>query len=334
MANPPKPLVEGPTDRSEREAAEWLVRIRDGLSGAESDEHIRWLCADPANGIALQRLQTAWTAVGELGSSPELIAIRRRALDTGRSGRPGLHRLNFKIAAAVVAASLVVGGLGFGAWITSGAESNYQTAPGELRTVTLADGSTVSLDENSRVNVVYRPFSREVRLVQGQAEFHVAKNRARPFWVEAAGERVVATGTVFNVDLLSKKVIVTLVEGRVRVSEPAAADAGVIELDPSDRLIVDQSSGSVSKARVNVNDVEAWKQRRLVFESEPLESAIERINRYARRKIVMFAPKAANTPMSGVFRVGESEAFAEDAAAELSLRIERAANGDILLVGG
>src|SRR3546814_3966246 len=76
----------------------------------------------------------------------------------------------------------------------------YRTVLGERRVVTLADGSTVSLDAASEVRVAYSERARELALVRGQARFDVAHDPRRPFAVQARDQRVVATGTAFNVD--------------------------------------------------------------------------------------------------------------------------------------
>src|SRR3546814_1264895 len=81
----------------------------------------------------------------------------------------------------------------------------YRTVLGERRVVTLADGSTVSLDAASEVRVAYSERARELALVRGQARFDVAHDPRRPFAVQARDQRVVATGTAFNVDLLDRK---------------------------------------------------------------------------------------------------------------------------------
>src|SRR3546814_3917007 len=101
----------------------------------------------------------------------------------------------------------------------------YRTVLGERRVVTLADGSTVSLDAASEVRVAYSERARELALVRGQARFDVAHDPRRPFAVQARDQRVVATGTAFNVDLFGPQVLITLIEGHVQVLEATSSRA-------------------------------------------------------------------------------------------------------------
>ena len=107
------------------------------------------------------------------------------------------------------------GGVGSYTWLNR--PDDYQTAAGERRVVTLADGSRLSLDASSEVTVQYRKHARDLHLLKGQARFDVAHDKSRPFSVVAGNQRVIATGTAFNIDMAGPKVFVTLIEGHVVV---------------------------------------------------------------------------------------------------------------------
>src|SRR5581483_9214616 len=103
--------------------------------------------------------------------------------------------------------------------VAAAAPQIYTTAAGGYERQTLADGSVVELNGNTQVQVAYSPAERRVRLVQGEAHFTVAKNKRRPFWVEAQGVSVRAVGTAFNVRLDPQRVDVLVTEGRVPVAQ-------------------------------------------------------------------------------------------------------------------
>jgi len=95
---------------------------------------------------------------------------------------------------------VLVSAIGGWVWWSRAHAGVYSTGVGERRTLTLADGSVVTLDARSRIQVKYRDRERLIDLDQGQARFDVAKDPARPFRVSAAGrETVLAFGTQFNV---------------------------------------------------------------------------------------------------------------------------------------
>jgi transmembrane sensor len=249
-------------------------------------------------------------------------------------------RLPFwRVGAAALAIALI-----FCAWLWIVPRSEvYMTDVGERRTLTLQDSSVLTLDSRSRVRVRYTEKERLVALEQGQARFAVAKDPLRPFRVRVRGQTVVALGTQFNVDLVAGSVFVTLIEGHVAVTgvdpkgdrhrgaeedrsvppPPVAGNPGpgetspiggtpegTIELTAGEGLRVRQDGRAVLVTSVDLDRVTAWQSGKLFFDNEPLASAAERVNRYARRQIEV-DPSAAMVGISGVFNAGDAEAFIE-----------------------
>jgi transmembrane sensor len=156
-----------------------------------------------------------------LATSPELPA-HDAALE---ARRPSFRRW---AAAAVV---VVVGGAAALTWRADvpglgAAPLFYETGAGQRSAVTLADGSRVTLNTRSRLEVAYTPRERRVRLVAGQGRFQVAKDAARPFVVTAGSRRVTAADAAFDLQLDREALSVTMPEGSVRVQPAAASMAG------------------------------------------------------------------------------------------------------------
>src|SRR3546814_20200955 len=77
----------------------------------------------------------------------------------------------------------------------------FQTETGQRTTITLPDGSLVTLDSETDMRFTDMPGARHVELLSGRDFFKVAHNPSRPFTVTAAGKRVRAIGTAFQVRL-------------------------------------------------------------------------------------------------------------------------------------
>jgi transmembrane sensor len=329
MSHPPNDPRQ---ERALEEAAMRLLRRR--AAGSERPK----IAASDEEQAADRAVERAWTAVGDVSSTPEMIRLRRAALNkASRSARrrwrlpfPKRAALNWAAAAAVL---LAAGSAGAYFWLHRPTTDIYQTRLGERRTVALADGSTLLLDQNARVAVTFSRRLRDLDLQKGQADFLVAKDPLRPFSVSAGGRRVIATGTRFNVDLLSRLLIVTLEHGSVVVAEekPNTGVGLVIALKPDEQLVVQRDTGVTRTSAIDPADVEAWRRGKLVFEVEPLDQAIERVNRYARRQIVLAAADQARQPISGVFNLGDSEAFADAVSAQLPVRAEPRADTLVLV---
>lgn len=302
-------------------AARWCVRLCEGqMTGAARVEFTRWLTEDPHHRAAFDQAVATWEEVDAAEATPELLSLRVEALESlrraqraraGRRLRGG--RTPWVLAASVVLAVL----LGAAAWwyLTP---QRFSSGVGERRTVLLADGSLISLDASSEVLVRYSAGLRTLHLVRGRAKFEVAEDPQRPFSVRAADRDVVATGTVFSVEIVQREVRVVLYEGRVSV-------AGLGQRTPlsaGEELIAPVSLPQGRIETVDAARSSSWESGWLEFVDEPLESAVERVNRYARDPVSVGDATAANVRVSGVFSAGDTRAFVEGVTAVSPLRAE------------
>lgn len=306
----------GSNERREHRFAEamaWRVRLTEDPAQAQGLDS--WLAQDPAHADVWREVQALWGFLGEHATAPEAVAARSAALNhVHRHNRRRWHEHGLPgkaIAASVmfiVLTAVLVGGV---LW-QLGQPDVYRTALGERRTVTLADGSAVSLDAASEVRVKYSDRARDLTLVRGQASFDVARDPLRPFAVQAGDRRVVATGTAFNIDLLGSQVLITLIEGHVLVldTRPArtVAKAEPVELHVGQRLIA-APQRPVQVQSVDLERATAWQQGQLVFDNEPLAAVAARVSRYTFKPVIVADDGAAALRLSGVFNTGDLESF-------------------------
>src|SRR5579885_3666355 len=198
------------------QAAAWRARLAESPE-LHSQKFSSWLAQDPRNREAWRRVQAPWDILGQQATAPGVIRLRRGALAHAHNAIGGnlSWPKRFRRPALLAAASVVLAAGAFLFWDQR--PQDYRTGFGERRIVTLADGSQLTLDSRSEVRVRYTADARALTLIQGQARFDVAHDVARPFTVAAAGHKVVATGTAFDVDLLGPKLLVTLLKGHVVV---------------------------------------------------------------------------------------------------------------------
>lgn len=288
-------------------AASWRVRLTEaGLHS--TPEFDAWL-RDADNKAAWEQVAHAWNRFDGAAQSPEMIAARQAALADAQRGNPGPARVRRLVGA--IAAVFVVALVGTGGFWWNARPADYQTAAGERRVITLADGSKLSLDADSEVTVRYEKHARSLQLLRGQARFDVAHDKTRPFSVLAGNQKVVATGTAFNIDMGGPKVLVTLIEGHVIVWDESSAGAPhSIELRAGQQLAVaPRSTPEVLPA--NLKRVTAWTVGQIMFDDEPLSSVVERVNRYGGTQIVITDPKVGAMKISGVFNAGDTMGFVE-----------------------
>jgi transmembrane sensor len=188
---------------------------------------------------------------------------------------------------------------------------SFATGVGELRTVTLADGSRVELNACSRIAVRFSDSRRYIELLEGQARFSVVKDAARPFIVRSGSTNVKAVGTQFDVNRKPTGTIVTVFEGRVAISQPATATASAVSvpaaaeipqvlLSPGDQVTVTARTITPAK-KTNLAAATAWTEGLLMFDSAPLSEVVQEFNRHNHKPMVIEDPRLLDLRISGIF---------------------------------
>jgi transmembrane sensor len=320
-------------------AAYWHGVFDDDEPNAAQREHFdAWLAADPNHRAAYASMERGWAGLASAGVDERILAMRRAALSAPRRPRIAWIRPT-AIAASVAVVAVLVVGIFFrhGPWGAGHGANEYATQVGERSNIALADGSTVVLDTDSRIKVVFDAQARRVQLLAGQAWFEVAKNQPRPFVVEAGDRRVTAHGTAFDVRLDDNdQVQVTLLEGRVSVETLKGSIVGPsIPVDNEELLPGDQLVGTgtrpATKRKADVTKATSWREGRIIFDDDTLAAAVAEVNRYSAKKIVLVDPRLALLRMSGVFIAGHSDNFLETVTGNFGIKVVSGSDGRILL---
>ena len=198
------------------------------------------------------------------------------------------------------------------------------------------------LDTDSAMRIAYTGKERGIRLLKGQALFVVAKHRPTPFRVYAGTQRVTAVGTRFNVRIEDggriPKTSVALIEGVVRVARLKAAGSAMLDRRSGEvtmtagELFDSVRPGSLRVSTSEAESAASWTSGTLSFNDMPLGQAIAEMNRYTARPIGLGDPKIASLRVSGVFRTGDSQHFAESMSEVFHLRVAHDARGNPLLL--
>jgi len=152
---------------------------------------------------------------------------------------------------------------------------------GEYQLV-LEDGTKVWVNSESRLRYPTQfQSSKRIVLLEGEAYFEVSKDKNRPFIVKTNGVDVRVLGTSFNVSSYSneKKILTTLVEGRVEVIDSDRKDSKVV-LEPGYQAIYSKEEAKLGTEKVNVALYTSWKDGRFVFEKTGLVDIMHRVSRW------------------------------------------------------
>lgn len=207
---------------------------------------------------------------------------------------------------------------------------HHATATGEILRVPLRDGSAVTLNSNSEIEVDFDEGIRRVRLLRGEALFDVAKDSSRPFVVDADSTRVTAVGTSFTVNRVSGHDVQVLVrEGVVELADSKLPRRQPVRL-AANMLATAAPTRKIEVQPLRVPDVErrlAWRDGMLSFSGATLEEAAAQFARYSELRIIIDDPLVARKRVVGLYSATDPEGFAHAVALSLGLRAERAPDG-------
>lgn len=290
-----------PTPAQEKAAFAWLSLLHDRPSAGDQLTFSQWLRADPAHAEAYAQAQVVW----ELSESPartladeEALALQGYldAMDSPRHS----PLLRWTGALAMAACLLLMVSLGTGwqpqRWIDD-LGADYVSAPGEIRTVTLADQSQVTLDADSAIAVDFSQGERHVQLRRGAGFFSVT-HTGDPFVVAAEKGEARVLGTQFEVRLQPQGAQVTVLSGRVGVT----AERGAVQQILTAGQQVAYAQGTAET--LHVADAEAqltWRQGWLTYYKSTLGDVVEDLRRYYPGRIVLLNDELAARKVSGSF---------------------------------
>jgi transmembrane sensor len=308
-------------------ASAWFALIRSGRIGSKLDQTwSSWMAADPDHQKTYEDQELAWELAAELRDRPGIQAllqdvdqVLRQHRAAGSKTRARGFRLYWQtgIAAVVMAVGVSTYFL-----MNRVSVSEYTTATGEQRVVTLADDSTATLNTGTRIRVLYSRAVRRVELLEGEALFSVSHDSARRFEVRALQGVTIAVGTQFDVQVEDADAAVSVLEGTVTVSANENVRRG--ETVSAGQAINYTRDGTASTIRpADTGRIRGWQAQRIVFSDVALTEALREYNRYIKVPIVLGNPSLATRRINGVFRIGDEDAFLGSLQQALHVKVSR-----------
>jgi transmembrane sensor len=291
----------GRNARRREAAVDWWMRLRAGPLGAgERAAYDAWR-ADPANAAALENITRLCA---------HMASLPRPAAKRPARSRPALRlAITAPLAAALLALAANWGEL------SAILRSDHFAGAGETRRVTLEDGSRVHLDARSAIALRFDAGERRVELLSGEAFFEVAPDPARPFVVAAAGGRVTALGTAFDVALDEPGARVAVTEHSVRIAS-GGAEVTVGEGEQS----AFRDGAAMAPTPVKTGWVTAWRRGKLIVENAPLRDLLAAIGRRNRGVFACASAAICARGVTGVFSADDPVQAIEAVETALGLR--------------
>jgi len=320
-------------EQKPRTAEDWVVRLgrpdapRSTLAAFE-----RWLAADPRNladyedakGLLRETRDLRAELLGELNLIPPAPVAARRRTSAGWTPVALAGGLVAAVLAVAIAPTLI-----HRFQDPLAGASTYMTAVGEIRDVTLADGSVVTLDTATTLRAKVDGKVRRLALDKGGAYFAVAHDKAHPFQVALADRQVTVTGTHFATSLRDGRARVELLEGSVEVSQPRSSTEPV-RLVPGDQVTYQAGSAVRREARIDPATAVSWRQRRLVFQDAALSEVLAELGRYTDAKITLANPALGRQRVTAMLPLDGRGTVIDRAAKVLPVMLKNTGPGEVV----
>lgn len=296
-------------------AIDWMVLLRSGESTADDNaRHRAWHGADP-------RHAEAWAQVS--GAVQRSVTPLR---DSGARQAPALQAaLLRRPRRRVLRDVLALAGIGVATgWLVKeqvpvrALLADLRTGTGERRTLLLPDGSQLTMNARSAVDLAFSTGARVLRLREGEIIVSVSPDAARPFEVQGTHGSVRALGTRFLVRQREERTLAMVLEHSVRVrtrqGEERTLQAG------ESALFNDASIGATETGR---SGLASWERGMLVADDQSLGEVVDALRPYRRDGFLRISDAAARLRVLGAFPLDQPERAIESLAQTLPIRVTR-----------
>ncbi|KAF0805667.1 transmembrane sensor [Alcanivorax xiamenensis] len=316
------PMAEGQPLNEEvaLQAAQWLtVLMSDDVAEQDRRRWREWRGAHPDHERAWRHIESVTGRFRTLGGSAAYRTLSPYPQDK-QPVSPGRRRvLGWLLLAGVTGAT---GGLGTRTRTWRAWAATYRTGPGEQRSWTLADGTSITLNTDSAVTVDFDADTRRLRLVAGELWVitgHAAgePENTRPLLVETDQGRVRSLGTRFNVRQWPDRTTVVVAESAVAVV-PEQGGSGPVVVRAGQCAAFSESR--VEAPRPSDSPIPAWINGQIIAEDRRLEDFLADLGRY-RRGVLRCDPAVADLRLSGVFPLRDTDQILASLPGVLPVRV-------------
>lgn len=275
----------------ENKAAMWVVKTTQReLTSQESEDFQCWLNASELHKSTYYRARQLWALTAN--KPRQQTADNQQGMNKKRQPR----YIGLSIASVVLVSVLTMS-----IWYFQYTQPvDYYAKTGEIRHITLPDGSRVDLDSGAQLQLAFSPQYRQVNLLRGRAYFTVAPKtdtEPRPFQVMAKNGITQALGTEFSVDNENSKVAVSVYQHSVKVSLLSGQEMVI----PAGNFTQYQSDITPMTSMVNSHST-VWREGQIIFQQQTFPEVIAEINRYRDKQIILLTEERVGH-ISGVLQI-------------------------------
>lgn len=310
-------------------AARWFIRMQEAAPDApERSQFEAWLMQNPLHQQEYLSISDAWQGIDSL-SELQTIAQGKQADVFFKQGerKKTIRKMVGSVSTSV--ALMFIGWAGYQQYQTWQATPTLQlasqTTRAQLITQTLEDGSHVTLNANTQIEIKYYRNQRHIELLKGEAVFEVQRDPDRPFVVETDRIKVTVLGTRFAVNKLNQLERVSVDHGKVEVASKTGAEKIILQNNQVAEL---KQAKLKARSNVSAHDYFKFTSGTLVFNQADLPEIAETLTRYNPTPVI--TDGLSTEHISAVVAVKDTNNFISTLPRIASIHVRNTSEGTLL----
>ncbi|WP_442111700.1 FecR domain-containing protein [Pseudomonas sp. NUPR-001] len=293
-------------------AIAWQLRLDSGSGSAEEQaEFAHW------HGASEEHAR-AWMQLGMLDQRFNAAAgpARQALLQSRANLRQRVRKVGSGLASVVLVAGLL-------SWVSTYQSLGYwladqRTATGEQRSLRLSDGTLISLNTHSAVDIRFDGKERLIVLHEGEISIETGHKDDRPFVVATEDGRLRALGTRFLVKVEDQGTRLSVLQSAVAAKPQDSGDEQILH-EGQQVVMSHDRLGQIAGLNIGAD---AWTRGMLVVDNVRLEDLVDELGRY-RSGYLGVAPEVADLRITGSFPLTDTNLALTSLLPTLPVQIEQ-----------
>lgn len=294
-------------DKIKDKAIHWVACKKEGLTFEQEKEFESWLKEDEEHKKAFEEANLVYSIFQNIPKN-HTQTLSKNALKEAK-------KIKFieKIVKPFIGMAAILCGLFIGyKFFIPEYEKDYKTQFSSLKQEILPDGSKLSIDTKSNLQIEYFKDKRKVFLENGQVLFEVAKDKSRPFIITSGKTSIEVVGTKFEVKNLEHITTVSVEEGVVKVSfnnHALLPNQDISLLKKGEKIVISDLGKITYLGKTDIEEIAPWRNDELIFRKITLKEAFDTFSRYQDLKVEFQNKNFENKLFSGKFNTLEIDKF-------------------------
>jgi transmembrane sensor len=310
-------------------AARWFIRMQEAAPDApERSQFEAWLLQHPAHQKEYLSISDAWQGLDSMNELKTMAQAKQADVFFKQSERKKTTRKLVGTLSGCMAL-LFIGWAGYQQYQTWQATPTLQlaseTTRAQLVTQTLDDGSRVTLNADSQIEIKYYRNQRHIALLKGEAIFEVQRDAERPFVVETDRIKVTVLGTRFSVNKLSRLERVSVDHGKVEVASKTGEEKIILQNNQVGEF---KQTRLQPRTNVSAQDYFKFTSGTLVFNQAEVAEIAETLTRYNPTPVM--ADGLSKDHISAVVAVKDTNNFISTLPRIANIHIRQTPSGTLL----